>query len=343
MTTVAVSPAPAMQDEGAPPMGAFALPAPAEMARRVAGWLGTSRVARHCVSVLRRVALMGRTDPVDAAIFEAGAAPAVWARLHPRDNLSEKRAFAGLQFWDPAERLALLAAIEAHDGPEPFCFVDAGANVGLYSLAAIAGASRYGKRLVVVAIEPDPETAARLRFNLASAASATAQTTIIEAALSDTAGELTLSAAGLNRGEVCVAAAGTGRRVPALPLLAAVRRAGLAKIDALKIDIEGMEACVLAAFLAEAPETMHPALVLMEAPLRKREKAAGGGVETDALALLDAAGYRLACRTRLNAILTRAPDPISQPGHNDDTTGAARTGRQSAGTGSAQAGADLGG
>ncbi|MEL6766783.1 MAG: FkbM family methyltransferase [Pseudomonadota bacterium] len=341
MTTVAAAPAPTRQEEGAPPMGAFALPAPAETVRRLAGWLGTSRVARHCVSLLRRVALMGREDPVDAAVFEAGTAPAVWARLHPRDNLSEKRAFAGLQFWDLAERRALLKAIGAHTGPQPFIFVDAGANVGLYSLAAIAGAARRNTPLTVVAIEPDPETAARLRFNLQSAAGAQAQATIVEAALAGEAGELTLSKAGLNRGEVSVAAAGTGKRVSAITLLSVARQAGLERIDALKIDIEGMEAPVLAAFLAEAPLALRPALVLLEAPRRKRD---GGGCpadESDALTLLCRAGYSLAGRTKLNAILTRSADPISHPGHNDDTTGAARTGRQDAGK--AQAGADLGG
>ncbi|MEM7499433.1 MAG: FkbM family methyltransferase [Pseudomonadota bacterium] len=327
------------QEEGAPEMGAFALPAPAEALRRLAGCIGSGPIARRGVSLLRRAALLGRADPVDAEVFASGRGRGVWARLHPRDNLSEKRAFAGTQFWDAAERQALTTAIAAHQGPAPFVFVDAGANAGLYSLAAIAAAERAGKALCVVAIEPEPETVARLSFNLAAAARRTVEATVIEAAVAAAPGRLVISTPGRNRGEVRASVNGTGRGVEALPLLEVTTRAGLERIDALKIDIEGMEAPVLSAFLAAAPPALHPRLVILEALPQPARATGEGRTETAALALLREAGYSVAGRTRLNAILRRAPRPMSGAGEDDDMQGAARA----AGRAAADAGADLGG
>ncbi|MEO0429724.1 MAG: FkbM family methyltransferase [Pseudomonadota bacterium] len=338
MSTAAALPAPPRQDEGAPPMGAFALPAAAEGVRRLSHRLGTGPVARRGVSVLRRAALWGRSDPVDVEIFPCEGGQGIWARLHPRDNLSEKRAFAGLQFFDRAERGALSQAIAAHRGPGPFVFVDAGANAGLYSLAAIAAA---GTRvpLTILAVEPDPETAARLRFNLAAADPGGTLSLVIEVALAGEAGEACLSAAGRNRGEVSIAADGDGRRVEAITLRTALSRAGLDRVDALKIDIEGMEAPVLEGFLASAPAALRPDLVILEAPLRADAAVPNPKGQGRALWLLRNAGYELAARTRLNAILTQPVRPISRPGRDDDTTGAARATRPAA----AAASADLGG
>ena len=55
-------------------------------------------------------------------------------RLHPYDNLCEKRVYATPQYWEPEERAILKERIEKGSGP--FRFVDAGANVGLFSLYA---------------------------------------------------------------------------------------------------------------------------------------------------------------------------------------------------------------
>lgn len=287
--------------EGAPEMGAFALPAWAEALRRLAGTMGCGPIARRGVSILRRMVLLGLTDPIDARVFASGDAPGLWARLHPRDNLSEKRVFAGQQFWDPVERQVLADAIEAHDGPEPFVFVDAGANAGLYSLAAIAAAERARRALRIVAIEPDPITLSRLRFNL-DAARRRATVSIVGAALAAEAGKVALAPAGRNRGEVSVTAEESGTMVAARTLTDVLATEGLERIDALKVDIEGMEASVLRAFFQTAPADLHPHMIILEAPR---------GAETDALALLRAEGYSVLDRTKLNAILRRAIRPTS--------------------------------
>ncbi|MEM6421613.1 MAG: FkbM family methyltransferase, partial [Pseudomonadota bacterium] len=166
----------------------------------------------------------GRPDPFDVEVFARQ-----WARLYPRDNLSEKRAFVAPQFWDAEERAALAAAITAHDPAlGPFVFVDAGANAGLYSLAARSAAVPGGLRLI--AIEPEPETCARLRFNLA-ASGASAEASIVEAALAPEDGTLRMTAAGTNRGEVSVSAAGEGVEVAARTLHGIATAEGLSRID----------------------------------------------------------------------------------------------------------------
>lgn len=279
-----------------PPFGTHALPAPIERLRRFGAGLGAGALGRRAASLIRRIVCLGRDDPFDIEPF-----PRQRARLYPRDNLSEKRVFTAPGRWDAAERAALARAA-AGAGPV-FRFVDAGANVGLYTLAARATAPRGFRGL---AIEPDPENLRRLRFNLA--ASGAAEVAVAPVALSDREGEAVLAAAEGNRGEISLGT-GSGLRVATRRLLDLVAGAGLDGIDALKIDIEGHEEPVLRAFLRDAPEALMPRLVLIEAPR---------GQETPALALLRSNGYVVTERTKLNAILTRAAA-------RDAATGAGKT------------------
>jgi FkbM family methyltransferase len=280
--------------EAEPPFGAFALPPALERLRRAGAGLGAGPLARRGASAIRRIVCLGRRDPFDVEPF-----PRQRARLYPRDNLSEKRVFTAPATWDRAERAAIARA--AASAGEVFRFVDAGANVGLYTLAARAAAPRRFRGL---AIEPDAENLRRLRFNLA--ASGADDVTVAPVALSDEAGEAVLSAAGANRGEIALGegeTGGAGPRVPTRPLVDLVTDAGMDTIDALKIDIEGHEEPVLTAFLRDAPDTLRPGLIVIEAQR---------GVETPALALLAANGYVVAERTKMNAILTRSGSPRTQ-------------------------------
>jgi len=261
-----------------PPFGTFALPGALERLRRAGASLGRWRGCRAVCSAIRRTCLAGRPDPFDVEPF-----PGQRARLYPRDNLSEKRVFGAPQYWDHAERAALAGCMSQVSGP--MVFVDAGANAGLYSLAVRSmGPAR------ILAIEPEPGTLARLRVNLA--ASGAEEVTVAPVALSDRGGTVRIAASGANRGEAAVGA--EGAEVPGQTLLDCIREAGLERVDALKIDIEGMEEPVLQPFLAEAPAALRPRLVILEAP---------DGTETPALALMRREGYAVTARTRLNAIL----------------------------------------
>ncbi|MEM9044166.1 MAG: FkbM family methyltransferase [Pseudomonadota bacterium] len=265
------------------PFGTYALPARLESLRRFGQELGTGAIARRLTSLIRRICLTGRPDPIDVEPF-----PGQKARLHPRDNLSEKRVFGASQFWDAEEREAL--ALHRDRCESPFAFVDAGANVGLYTLAVRSKGPIQG-----VAIEPDPENLRRLRFNLE--ASDSNDVVLADCALSDTAGQIELAVVEGNRGEISGAGAQAGETVTVAsrPLLDVVRDAGFTRIDALKIDIEGMELPVLKAFFSEAPEKMHPGMIILEA---RR------GEETPALAFLRQRRYMPVQRTKMNVILT---------------------------------------
>ena len=162
--------------------GTFALPPRMERLRRYGQTLGRGPFARRVCSLIRRVITAGRKGPFDVEAF-----PGQNARLYPGENLSDKRVFGGVQFWDHAERAALGAHVRAAE--EPVYFVDAGANAGLYTLAVRAEAR--GKALKVLAIEPDPENVARLKFNLAS--SNAADVVVAEVAMTTTVARNTIT------------------------------------------------------------------------------------------------------------------------------------------------------
>ena len=103
--------------------GTYALSPVMERLRRLSQRLGRGPVARRACSVIRRVVSAGRPGPFDVEAF-----PGQRARLYPSENLSDKRVFAGVQFWDSVERAALGRAVR--DADEPVYFVDAGANAG---------------------------------------------------------------------------------------------------------------------------------------------------------------------------------------------------------------------
>lgn len=268
--------------------GAFALPPWRERLRLAGHGLGRSPLARRLCSVLRRIVTAGRAGPFDVEAF-----PGQNARLYPAENLSDKRVFGSAQFWDWRERAALAEALLAVDGTA--YMVDAGANAGLYTLSAL-GAVAGRADLHVLAIEPDPENLARLRFNLA--ASGAGSVAVAPVALSDRDGVAHLVASHANRGELSLADRGT--EVRTRPLTDLVTERGFPQVDALKIDIEGMEAPVLAHYFENAKQDLWPGLVILEAPRR---------AESEALHCLRAHGYHIEVRTRLNAVLRREPAP----------------------------------
>jgi len=233
--------------------GVYALSPARERLRRFGQSLGQGALARRACSLIRRVVSAGRSGPFDVEAF-----PGQNARLYPAENLSDKRVFAGAQFWDAVERAALGAAVRAAD--EPVYMVDAGANAGLYTLAVRAEAGPKG--LKVLAIEPDPENLSRLRFNLA-ASDAGDDVIVAPVALSDQVGETHIAVNHANRGELTTGSDGTP--VAMHPLLDLVQETGFPRVDALKIDIEGMEDQVLAHYLQNAEWPLWPRLVILEA------------------------------------------------------------------------------
>src|ERR1043165_3957632 len=213
-------------------------------------------------------------------------------RVYPRRNGCEKNALFTPQMYDTMERRVLAAAVERKSGK--FTFVDIGANVGLYALyLASCGDVR------TLAIEPQPGILERLRFNLA--ANHAAKVDVLPVALSDRLGEVVLVINDDDSGGTHIdkqdERKGVGERisVPSQPLLSVLADAGIAAIDALKIDIEGAKDIVLAPFLREAPQSLLPRLLLIE--------DTRGFWKIDLFALLAARGYTEQERSRQNVAL----------------------------------------
>ncbi len=197
--------------------------------------------------------------------------------------------------FNPDYNLDELSFLRAHTSAGGV-FVDIGANVGTYALAL---AKTVGNNGTVIAVEPHPVAYARLAFNRAS--SGLAQVKLIAAAAGPSNGELLIETDGDNLGASHVVdgqSSGRTFRVPALTLQQILSDAGVTKVDALKIDVEGFEDRVLTGFFAQAPQTLWPRAVVIE-HLSRQEW------QQDIIDDMIARGYREERKTRSNTLLAR--------------------------------------
>lgn len=243
-------------------------------------WLG-----RRTAFALRRLALIGQRNPVDAHVFSHNM------RIYPFTNVCEKRILFTPQFFDPAER-AQLARVIGKD----FVFIDIGANVGAYSLFV---ASRAAGTPKIVAIEPQPEIFARLTENIGFNPDCVVKA--IRCAVTDSDGEIRLFLNAGNQGEASIKSTRAAGRpggsvtVPARSLLSIAREENLHRIDAIKLDVEGAEDLILVAFFNTAPRHLWPGLIIVE--------NGSGQWQTDCVQLCLDHGYTKVCATRMNVIL----------------------------------------
>ncbi len=220
-------------------------------------------------------------------------------RLHPLDNGCEKGLLFTPQMFEPEERAELARAIARKPTAEPFVFVDVGGNVGLFSLFVAAQSKGQAR---IVAFEPEPGNFARLAFNVAANPGLPIRST--QLALSDQPGELAIELDRRDRGgtrahrlDADGATAGTVR-VPCQTLLAALHEERIDRIDALKIDVEGMEDVVLMPFFRDAPPSLWPRLIVIE--------DAHELWSADLFGELARKGYAVASRSKLNVMLRRS-------------------------------------
>jgi FkbM family methyltransferase len=208
------------------------------------------------------------------------------ARLHPRDNLSEKRILYTPGRFDPTELDFLVGLLH----PD-FTFVDLGANCGAYTLHLAVKALPDAK---FYAIEAQPEMARRFAFNLA-ANKISAHVQLDELAISDKRGDVTFTINRHNRGESGLEGAGDIITVPALPLVDYLTERNITEVDAMKIDIEGLEHQVLQPFFETASPTIWPKCLIVEQLFATPAK--------DPVALACAHGYRIERDLGRNVIL----------------------------------------
>ncbi len=171
-------------------------------------------------------------------------------------------------------------------------FLDVGAHIGFFSMRA---AVRLGKTGRILAFEPNPETLKLLRDNVAANH---AENVIVEPiACTDREQTLTLYAApSMNTGASSLARENADLSaeepprpytVRGRPIDDVVRELNLARVDAIKIDVEGAEVYVLRGAV-NTLKRFHPKLVVEQVP---RQLASLQTTLEDLIAVLKEAGY----------------------------------------------------
>ena len=251
----------------------------------------------------RRAARRHLAGPVDTRVWGHRL------RLFPDRSISEARTLFLPRSWDRTERKRIAKWVRPG-----FTFVDVGANVGAYSFWILSLIDRSGR---VVTVEPNPDLARQLRYNV-RINRAHDRMQVVEAAVGATRGHGALSVEAGNSGEGRLVGPGDGAGeppgqaagsagAPTIPvrvvtLADIVEDAGLDRIDCLKVDVEGHEADVLQPFLRSAPRTLWPRHLVVELKRGPRD----GRRSADLEAWLTGRGYRLELRTWLNGVFSLA-------------------------------------
>ena len=266
------------------PWGAYAPQGLAALSLRLIDRLPANNFGKRLAFLLRKPVKKSRSPVLDREVW------GLRMRLSTRGNLSEQRWLTMPAFHDSVERAELAKALT--DGG---VFFDVGMNVGFYTFWALS-LRRPGLR--VVSVEPTPALLERVRYNLAGNQLSNAVSLHACAATAEPC-EVFIETHAENLGQSSIRAAlpgapSEGLRVPGRPLLDLAREAGVDRIDALKIDIEGHEKQVLGAFFRDAPRSLWPRLIIAE--------IVGDG-EGSIRRLLVERGYRVERETKMNGIL----------------------------------------
>jgi FkbM family methyltransferase len=241
-------------------------------------------LGRFLALAARKTAMLFQPGPLDTEVL------GIKLRVHPRDNVGERKFLFMPSWFDPAER-----ALIDRELPRDGVFVDIGANVGLYTLWA---GKKLGPDGRVIAFEPQPEALRRLKANL-SFNYIEAPVSVIEAAAwdEDTILSFQPDRSNLGGGSAVLDHGGAALTVPARAVASVLAEAGVAKVDMLKIDVEGAEDRVLAGLLAQAPPSLHPRWLIVE--------NGGGRWSLDLPRILADHGYAPVAHHRMNTIWRR--------------------------------------
>lgn len=238
-------------------------------------------------------AMWKRLAPEFAGPFDV-TIDAINLRIHPTTNYGD-RVIAMTGRLPEAGEMALIAPLLRPGG----CFVDVGANIGLYAIRASRALGPGGQ---VLAFEPHPRTRSRLAFNLA--ANDCANVTVFAHALGEA--EETASFfpdTGKNAGRSSMLAEAVG--TPGEAIAVSVRRLdtvldehGVGAPDLVKVDVEGYEDRVLVPLLRARAADRLPRAILLE-------DVHAGLWQADLDRHLAEAGYELAARTPTNRLHLR--------------------------------------
>lgn len=258
------------------------------------------RGSRLLAPVLRKI--MTKLTPLPVDVCVGG----IKLRCQLTDNYSEKKFVFTPWRYDRQERQLLRDHLPA-DG----VFLDIGANIGLYTLAAMQVIGAGGR---ILAFEPNPATRQRLLFNTTANASpdSAAALTVLAIGIADSKSRFVLQLDSSNLGASSISdhnrsrLSGSDPRrnevvIECKPLLAVLQEQQIDHIDVIKIDIEGAEDRAMAPYLREAPATLLAKLIIIEnSPHLWRE---------DIFALLKQRGYQRILQNRMNSVFLLPAGP----------------------------------
>ena len=248
-----------------------------------------SYLGRKLASLLLGPAGGRQHRPYDVDVFATQK-----ARLHPSDNICEKRVFLTPQHWDPSERAYLASVIAAH-ASKTFYFLDVGANAGLYTLFARAIAGKNNIPFKAICVEPNPLMVDRLKFNI-GASNASSDIQLMPYAATAENGAINFAGNADNLGMSHLEKDGD-ITVQGRTLFDILTEVSVPHIDALKIDIEGHEFPTLSAFFRRAPEYLWPAHAIVEVEHEQSPSSASD--------LFLSRNYREVLSTRMNKVFAR--------------------------------------
>ena len=211
--------------------------------------------------------------------------PGVTMWLDPYDYVSGSILWSGE--WEPKTWQAVAQHI-----PVGGTFVDIGAHIGWYSLKAAQAVGPKGR---VIAVEPNRETLVKLRDNI-RASGAGGVILVAPVACYDSETTLTFYAATRwNTGESSLSETNASQagKVAATYMVRArklddiLREAGVTRVDAVKIDVEGAEFHVLKG-AAETLDRYRPVLVV---ELVEHQLESMGTSVAEVLAFMRSHGY----------------------------------------------------
>jgi len=215
-------------------------------------------------------------------------------RVYPGQNHHDRLIHRGVLFEEERGEMAFMREALKDGG----VFVDIGANIGAVCIPLAINASNVR----VIAVEPNPVNAERLRYN---ASINGLENVEVMCCAAGPEGTLTLRSPGrYNSGQLSARPhIGKVRQdismtVPCKPLSQILRECGASSVRLLKIDVEGFEDQVIVPFLKESEEALWPEHIALE-------HASSSRWEEDCLQALQNAGYTVELQTELNTCLGR--------------------------------------
>jgi FkbM family methyltransferase len=211
--------------------------------------------------------------------------------LDPLDNLEGQFLFCP-HLYDRIEIACLRKHLKRGD-----TFLDAGANVGFYSLIASQLVGDGGR---IIAVEANPFNGSRLAANLK--VSGIKNVRLANVGLSDKTEvlELGLNTTGNRGGHSFLSDSADRVKVQCKTLTDVLLSEGAQKVDGAKMDIEGFEFKVLQRFFADGNSKLWPGFLIIEV-----NPSLGGKNSGDALELLKQNGYTLSNLSELNYLAVR--------------------------------------